>query len=440
MKNMKKLIIHARVVSPSAGHFGGLSSVLIGEEGLIESIDPIAEGGLEAALSEGAEIIDARGLYLFPGFIDLHAHYREPGFTDKETIYTGSRASAKGGYTTVVCMPNTKPALDSPETLLELKKIIERDAVISVLPCGAITKGIAGKELCNHASLVEAGAVAISDDGRTTMNPEFMKEAYRSSERLGIPVMTHSEDHDITSKLGGASSPPEAEDNIVKRDIELLADKDGRQVGRLHVCHVSTAESARLIAMGKARGFRVTGEATPHHIALDKENTDVTVPMSKVNPPIRSREDRMAIIEALMSGGLDCISTDHAPHELASKACEFNKATMGISGTETSFSVVHTELVRNQGMPLERLIELMCENPAKILGLTHHGVIAPGNFADLAIVDLDEEYVIDASKFVSKGHNTPFDGRSVVGRVKMTLKGGNIVFDELDKRVEKTCD
>lgn len=415
------LIKNAQVVSP-AEHLKGCFDIRISEDGKIQKISP-ATADVTPEQSHADQIIDATGKLLFPGFIDLHVHLREPGFSDKETIATGTAACAKGGFTTVVCMPNTKPALHSVEVLDDLHRLIERDAVIDVLPCGAITKEIRGEELAPHDELVRAGAVALSDDGRTTMNNDYMLEAYESSKRLGVPVMTHSEDHNITDKLGGASSPAEAEDNIVVRDIELLPTG-----AHLHVCHVSTAGAIRAIAEGKKHGKHVTGEATPHHIGLDLTMVNPLDPMSKVNPPIRTPEDRKAVIEALRNGDLDCISTDHAPHEAETKQREFNKCTMGISGAETAFAVAHTELVLNEGFSYERLVELMSERPAELLGLKDRGRIKEGSLADLVIVDPDEEMIVDSATFVSKGKNTPFQGRKYRGVVQYTIKRGKVVY------------
>lgn len=424
------LIQNAQVVSPAEG-LAGTFDIQISEDGRIEKILPpsspstatSSECRVSAEIDGTPRVIDANGYMLFPGFIDLHVHLREPGFSDKETIATGTAACAKGGFTTVVCMPNTRPALHSAEVLEQLAGIVEKDAVIDVLPCGAITKDIKGEQLAPHDELVKAGAVALSDDGRTTMNNDYMLDAYESSRRLHIPVMTHSEDHSITDKLGGASSPAEAEDNIVLRDIQLLPEG-----AHLHVCHVSTKGAIRAIADGKKSGKHVTGEATPHHFGLDLTMVDPLDPMSKVNPPIRTPEDRKAVIEALRSGELDCISTDHAPHEAETKQREFNKCTMGISGAETAFSVAHTELVINEGFSYERLVELMSERPAEILGLTDRGKIKEGFLADFVIVDPKQEVTVDSQTFLSKGKNTPFQGRKYRGAVVYTIKKGQIVY------------
>lgn len=410
------LIQNATVVSPAAGLNGGYDVV----------IDPITERIAEVALrghvqtKEIVETIDATGLVLLPGLIDLHVHLREPGFSAKETIYTGTRAARKGGFTTVVCMPNTRPALDTVETLRELKALCERDAVIDVRPTGAITHSIAGERLTDHDALAAEGIAAYSDDGRTTMNPDYMREVFRSSIRHGIPVMTHSEDHDLTSKLGGAASPNEAEDNIIFRDIELCEEIGGR----LHVCHVSTGAAVAAIKAAKARGVKVTCEATPHHMALDLSMIDRKDPYTKVNPPIREEADRLAIIEGFRDGTIDAMATDHAPHEASSKEVEYNKATMGISGFETAFSVTYSTLCRDNGFSLSDLVRLTSEHPARILTLCDRGVIRAGMRADLILVDLDAQRTVDSKDFVSKGKNTPFHGRTYYGDVVRTFVGG----------------
>lgn len=411
------VIRNAVVISPKAG-LGDKKDIYINT--VSGEIAGIADPGSPKMPNE--QTIDAEGLVLMPGFIDLHVHLREPGFPEKETIYTGTRAMAKGGFTTVCCMPNTRPALDSVDTIEGLKKTIEKDAVIDVLPIGAITIGIEGSQLSDHDALMTTGIVGISDDGRTTMNNDYMVEAYRSSARLGIPVMTHSEDHDITDKLGGASSPREAEDNIVIRDIDLLGE------GHLHICHVSTVGAIEAIRKAQKEGKKVTGEATPHHFGLDLTMIDPNDPYSKVNPPIRTPEDRKAVIEALRDGTLCAVATDHAPHEKESKEREFNKATMGISGAETAFMVAHTELVLGSGFSLAQLAELMCEKPADVIGLEDRGVIEVGKMADLVLIDPEKETTVDPETFVSKGKNTPFAGRKYKGAVAYTFKKGRQVY------------
>ncbi len=418
------VVKNAYAVSPSQG-IDGYFNVYV-KDGVIDAVVEKTKESSEVALLEAykdAEVLDAKGMMLFPGLIDIHVHYRQPGFPEKETIYTGSRASAKGGFTTVCCMPNTKPSLDNVETIQKLQEDIKQDAPIDVFVIGAITKDIAGEELSDHDALAGVGVVALSDDGHTTMNEDYMKAAYRSSAKHHFPIMTHSEDHDITNKLGGASSPAEAEDNIVKRDVALL---DGG--GHLHVCHISTIGAVDAIKNGKKTGKHITCEATPHHFALDRTMIDPDNPYSKVNPPIRDPKNRKYLLEAMKSGVVDCITTDHAPHEKASKEVPFNKATMGISGTETVFSVAHTMLVKENGFSYARLIEMMCEKPAEIMGWTDRGVLKKGTLGDLTLVDPEAEFVVNAEEFISKGKNTPFNGKKYKGRVLYTIKRGEIVY------------
>lgn len=372
------------------------------------------------------EVIDAKGYYITPGFIDLHVHLREPGFEFKETIYTGSRACAKGGYTSVVCMPNTKPALDSVETIKNLKKIIERDSVISIYPAGAITIGIAGFDMSNHADLIQSGAVALSDDGRTTMNPSYMQEAFKVAKTCDRPVMTHSEDHEITINYKDAIFPTEAESNIVERDIAICKEVDGI----LHVSHVSTTAAIDAIAMGKASGIKLTCEAAPHHFALSDECVDMTSNYSKVSPPIRSEADRKYLVNAIKNGIIDAIATDHAPHEKESKECPYAQASFGISGIESAFSVSYQALVNSGEILLMHLIRLLTINPALIARLKDVGSIEKGYYADLTLLDLEPNVIIDSETFISKGKNTPFNGYVGKGEVIMTFHHGNKVYQK----------
>ena len=389
--------------------------------------DRILHVGKNIQVDESVDKIDAVGHFISPGFIDLHVHLREPGFEVKETIYTGTRACAKGGYTSVVCMPNTRPALDSVETLELLCKIIEKDSVISVYPTGAITKNIEGKILTDHEALIHAGAIALSDDGRTTMNKDFMLEVLKCSRSVNKPVMTHSEDHEITVNYKNEVFPTEAESNIVMRDIDLCSQVNGI----LHVSHVSTKDAIDAIRSAKEAGLEVTCEAAPHHFALSDEIVDMTSVYSKVNPPIRSELDRKLIVEAIKNGVIDVIATDHAPHDVDSKERAYGDASFGISGIESAFSVSYKTLVETGDISLNHLIEMLTVKPAKIARLKDVGSIEPGYFADLTILDLDAEVIVDSNNFISKGKNTPFNGFVGKGEIVKTIHHGKVVYSKI---------
>ncbi|GAU80002.1 dihydroorotase [Fusibacter sp. 3D3] len=377
--------------------------------------------------NEDIEVIDATGLAISPGFIDLHVHLREPGFESKETLKTGTMAAAKGGFTTVACMPNTKPALDSAETIARLLKRIEETAVISVLPIGAITENIEGQILTNHESLINAGVIALSDDGKTTMNDDFMRMAFDNSRKFNVPVITHSEDHTITSQYKDEVYPIEAEYKVVQRDVALCREKNGI----LHVAHVSGSEALKAIKEAKTEGLSVTCEAAPHHFALNTSLIDPKDPYSKVNPPIRGTEEQRAVIEGIRSGVVDIIATDHAPHETASKETTYGNASFGISGIETAFQVAYTELVLKEKIALDQIIAMMTSKPAEIGRLEKVGSIEVGYKANLTMIDLDAEAVIEPSSFLSKGKNTPFKGLRVKGAVVKTIYEGKIVYSKI---------
>jgi dihydroorotase len=418
------LITNGTIINPKTDQMERLDILIKGDRIVEIGVDLMEKK--RASEESDLEVVDAKGYHISPGFIDLHVHLREPGFENKETIYTGSRACAKGGYTSVVCMPNTRPALDSVATIETLKKVIDRDSVISIYPAGAITLGIAGTVLSSHAELIESGVVALSDDGRTTMNDDYMREAFRISKAYDIPVMTHSEDHDITVHYKDAIFPTEAESNIVERDIELCKEVDGI----LHVSHVSTKAAIDAIAVAKSSYMSVTCEAAPHHFALSDEKVDMTSNYSKVSPPIRSESDRKYLVEAIKNGIIDVIATDHAPHERESKDCQYSEASYGISGIESAFSVSYQSLVNTCEIPLMKLVKMLTINPAQIARLKDVGSIEVGFYADLTILDLEANVTIDSDTFISKGKNTPFNGFKAKGEVVMTLHHGNNVYQK----------
>lgn len=417
---MKTLIKNGHLLNPKTA-LNGEMDILI-QDGKIIQVEPV--GSLKP-LDIDHEI-DASGLYIFPGFIDLHVHLREPGFEHKETIQTGTMACAKGGYTTVACMPNTSPALDSIETLNKLQDIIQRDAIIDVLPVGAITKSIAGEILTDHIALLNHGVVGLSDDGRTTMNEDYMIAAFENAKKYGRPVMTHSEDHILTSNYKDTVFPIQSETTIVLRDIELCQ----RTGGHLHIGHISGKDAIEAVRKAKKEGIHVTCEVTPHHFALTDEKVDILHPQSKVNPPIREAYHRRAVIEGIKDGTIDIIATDHAPHDEASKNQPYEKAAYGISGIETAFSVAYQTLVLEEGVRLEKVIAMMTSVPAQLANLKEVGSIEKGYNANITLVDLNKKITIDRMAFVSKGKNTPFHGMAATGEVMMTLYKGNIVYQK----------
>jgi dihydroorotase len=421
---MKTWIQGGYLINPKTKTEGYYDVVL--EDGVIADIR--LPGELSEEKSASFEILDATGLTLVPGFIDLHVHLREPGFEHKETIYTGTRACAKGGYTTVACMPNTKPALDTPEHIRALKAIIERDAVIEVLPVGAITFGLAGEKLTDHKALFESGAVALSDDGKTTMSEIFMAAALKHAREYGRFVTTHSEDHRISGQYKDSVYPLHAETDIVERDIRLCEAVDGI----LHVGHVSGAETLDAIRKAKSKGISVTCEATPHHFALDDTMVNVMDPQAKVNPPIRSEAHRQAVVKAILDGTVDIIATDHAPHDAESKQKPYSEAAYGISGIESAFSIAYTTLVLKNQLPMMRLVEMMTSKPASIAKINSVGSIEIGKKANLTLLDLAAQITVEPDQFISKGKNTPFRGMTFQGEVVMTLYGGEIVYKRSD--------
>jgi len=379
-------------------------------------------------------VIDASGKYVMPGFIDLHVHLREPGYEYKEDILSGSRAAAAGGFTTICAMPNTNPPMDR-ENIIKAVLDKAKDAPVNVLPVGAITLGQEGKELADIPALVKAGAVAISEDGKSVMNSALYAGALEQAASLGIPVLAHCEDKALAKdgvinagekakKLGLPGLSNSVEDIIVARDI-ILAKETG---AKLHLCHCSTEGSTYMLKIAKETGINVTGETCPHYFALSDSDIPGDDSNYKMNPPLRSRRDVEAIKNALKNDILDVIATDHAPHSKEEKSRPMNNSPFGIVGLETAFSVTWTELVTTGIITLRQLVEKMSVNPAKILGI-EKGCIGEGFVADVVIVDPDAEYVIDKGKFLSKGKNTPFHGKKVKGRVLYTIVSGDIKYE-----------
>lgn len=418
------LIKNGHIVNPATS-FDQIADLLIEEDKVI---------AIGQDIQGEHEVIDASGMTVVPGFVDLHVHLREPGFEVKETIETGTHAAVAGGVTTVVCMPNTKPAIHNSKVVLQIQEKAKAAGYAKVKIAGAITKDIAGNELADIDEMMALGIVSVSDDGRTTPNENLMVQAFEKIKDQSLVLMAHTEDDELaqggcmnkgkmSEALGLQGIPNEAESNIVHRDIELCKQTSSR----LHVCHVSTEESMNMIKEAKKEGVNVTVEICPHHFILTDDIVQADDAYSKVNPPIRSKKDRDNMITCIQEGAIDCIVTDHAPHEDATKKVPYDKAAFGISGIETSFSLSYTHLVKKGIISFNRLIELMSVNPAQIINQSL-GDISVGKIADIAIIDLNHQYKIDSNKFISKGKNTPFDGFEVSGIVNYTFVDGKMVF------------
>lgn len=385
---------------------------------------------------KAAKVIDAKGLHVFPGLIDMHVHLREPGFEYKEDIASGSAAAVRGGFTQVCCMPNTQPVCDNAAVVGYIIARAKKVGLCKVRPIGAITKGEQGETLAEIGKMKEAGAVALSDDGKPVPSARMMRLGMEYASDFGLICLSHCEDKSLAdggcvnegynSTLAGLKGIPRAaEEVMIAREI-VLAETLGK---RVHICHVSTKGGVRLLRDAKARGVAVTAETCPHYFALTDDIILSYDANTKVNPPVREAEDVEAIKEGLKDGTLDCIVTDHAPHHADEKNVEYDLAAFGISGIETSFSLSYTHLVKGGVLTLGQLAERMSGAPARILGL-EGGALKEGGVADIMLADLNEKYVIDSRKFVSKGKNTPFNGSEVYGRVKATIVGGKVRFSE----------
>ena len=385
---------------------------------------------------EADRILDASGCYVMPGFIDLHVHFRDPGLTYKETLETGGKAAVRGGVTTVCAMPNTRPVIDSGEKVEDVHKRAREVSPAHVIQIGAVTMGQSGKELADIAGMAKAGCHAISEDGKSVMNASLYRKGMKEAKKNGVSVFAHCED--ITMVEGGVMNADEnakrlglpgitnsVEDVIAARDI-LLAKETGV---RLHLCHCSTADSVEMIRLAKEEGLPVTGEVCPHHFTLSADDIREDDANFKMNPPLRSREDVDALRKGLKDGVMDVIATDHAPHGEEEKSQSMMDAPFGIVGLETSAALTYTELVKTGILSIMDMAEKMSYNPAKILGLAKKGSVSEEMDADLVVFDPKRVYRIDKNTFLSKGKNTPFDGREVTGDVKYTLVDGEVVYE-----------
>lgn len=378
-------------------------------------------------------VIDCTGLIILPGLCDMHVHFRDPGQTHKEDIFTGAEAAAAGGVTAVACMPNTSPSIDSVETV---QYITEKSALskVKVYPVGAITKGLGGSEFTDFAALKNAGCVAVSDDGRPVKNADMMSKAIAAAEENKLMIISHCEDLDIinggiinkgrvSAKLGVRGMARSSENYITAREI-LLADELGAPI---HIAHVSTKEAVDIIRFAKKKGVKVTCETAPHYFTLTEEELLKQDADYRMNPPLRTPEDVAAIEQGLLDGTIDCIVTDHAPHTANEKA-DFVKAPNGVVGLETSFATTVTMLYHTKKMTITDIARVMCENPRRILNINDFNGLMPGSPADIAIANLNEEWLVEPEKLHSKSKNTCFKGMKLKGRIKYTIKNGEIVY------------
>ena len=426
------IIKNGRVVDPKSGTIQ--SGIIRLEGNLISNIYPV---DYDLSGFQDEEILDATGKYIMPGFIDLHVHLRDPGLTYKEDIATGTAAAAKGGVTTICAMPNTKPVVDTVETLNYVHDKAAKEGKVRVKQLSAFTMNMEGKELVDMEAMNEAGAVAFSEDGKSVMDINLYREAMKKVAAMDALVMAHCEDKDLvgkgvlnegvaSEKFGVPGIPNSVEDVITARDMFLA----GELGARLHICHCSTKGTVELMRMAKRMGFKVTAEVCPHHFTLT--DADITEADSnyKMNPPLRTEEDVKALIEGLVDGTMDCISTDHAPHSKEEKSKFFTEAAFGITGLETSAALTYTALVDTGLMDIVKMAEKMSYNPAKVLGIEESfGHISEGAVADIVIFDPAAEWEVKEDEFASKASNTPYIGKVLKGRVTHTIVDGKLVYE-----------
>ncbi|MCD4780208.1 MAG: dihydroorotase [Candidatus Omnitrophica bacterium] len=430
---MSLLIKNAKIVGPDKIALKA-QNILI-EKGMIKEIT-----GEECP--SNIKTIDARGCYVVPGFIDLHVHFREPGREDKETIETGSKAAVKGGFTTVLCMPNTTPVIDNKLIVEGIMKEARRVGLLNVIPVGAITKGQKGEELSDLFELKEAGCLAVSEDGATVQNSNLMRLAMDYCKMTGLFVMDHCQDGFLSqggvmnegyhsTVLGMKGDPGISETVVVARDIELSRYLNAP----IHLVHMSLKRSMELIQQAKKQGIQVTAEACPHHFSLSDDMVASFNTSFKVNPPLRSKEDVSAIKKAIKDGVIDCISTDHAPHTREDKEQDFDHAPFGMIGLETALGVTVSELVLQDYLTWPQLVQRMSLKPAELLQLDNKGKIKEGFDADITIIDPEAEWEVRAEDFVSKSSNSPFIGRTLKSKVKYTIYGGKVVYQCYTKSI-----
>ncbi len=421
-----KILLKKGYIVDSRNHVEGIRDILICDK----LIEKVAE-----TIDEPADVvIDCIGLTVIPGLCDMHVHFRDPGQTHKEDIITGSEAAAAGGVTAVACMPNTSPVCDNAETI---RYIVEKakNAKIKVYPVGCITKGLEGNELCDFEELRKAGAVAVSDDGKPVKNARIMGEAMIKAHYAGLRVISHCEDLDIINggiinagkislELGVKGMSRISENIVTCREIQLANDLEMP----IHIAHVSTKEVVTLLRNAVRHGVMVTSETAPHYFTLTEEKLISRDADYRMNPPLRCEDDVKAITEAVVDGTIDCIVTDHAPHSAEEKA-DFEKAPNGVVGLETSLAATLTQLYHTGRMSMMKIVRMMCETPRRLLGI-EGGSLEEGNTADIAIVDLNEEWVVDPEKLHSKSKNTCFKGMALKGKVKYTIVNGNVVYTD----------
>lgn len=424
---MKLLIQHGNLIDP-----------VLNEERVM---DILIENGQIAAISAHledpeAQVLDASGMAVSAGLIDMHVHFRDPGFTEKEDIITGSRAAAHGGFTTVTCMPNTRPTVDSPEMVQYVYDRAKEGSGVHVLPIAAVSMGEKGAVLTDAKALKQAGAVALSDDGVPVQSANLMRDALICASRQQLAVLTHCEDADmvknyavnegrISRQLGIPGRPAIAEEIMVMRDA-MLAEETQTAV---HICHISTGRAVDIVRKYKKKGVKITCETCPQYFTLNQREILEQGAMARVNPPLRTSRDVAAVLAGVKDGTIDCIVTDHAPHTAEEKARGLEKAPSGMVGLETSLGITLTQLYHTGEMTLPEIIAKMTVNPARILNLDC-GRLSAGSAADLTIFDPNEEWVVDAEKFASKGRNTPFNGKTLKGKVKYTIVGGKIIYQD----------